>query len=102
MFVCFFFQFTDIESPIITGMPASFTQNTDKGLPTATVFWIEPTASDNSGSQTLTSSQSPGSTFDIGVTSVIYKCVDPSGNVVIMSFTVTIEGKDTILKGFHI
>ena len=76
-------------------MPGSIRRNTDSGLPTATVSWIEPTASDNSGLQTLSSTRSPGSLFDIGVTLVEYTCVDFSGNLMVESFTVTIEGKET-------
>ena len=87
---------TDNENPIITGMPTSVTQNTDHGLPTATVSWIEPAASDNSGLQTLTSTHSRYSKFDIGVTSVEYTSIDRSGNKVVKSFAVTVEGKDTL------
>ena len=80
-------------------MPASITQNTDSGLPTAVVSWTEPTASDNSGSRTLTKTHSPGSTFNIGVTSVEYTATDPSGNEMVESFTIIIEGKDILPKG---
>ena len=78
---------TDNENPIITGIPASITQNTDSGLPTATVSWTEPTVSDNSGSQILTKTHSPDSMFNIGDTSVEYTSTDPSGNKKVDSFS---------------
>ena len=73
-------------------MPGSITQNTTKGLASANVTWTEPTATDNSGLQTLTSTHSPDSTFSIGVETVQYKAVDPYGNNVVDTFTVTING----------
>ena len=73
-------------------MPGSITLNTANGLPAANITWTEPTATDNSGLQTLTSTHSPGSTFSIGVVTVQYRAVDPYGNNVIETFTVTING----------
>ena len=84
---------TDQETPKINNIPANITQATDSGLPTATVTWIEPVAIDNSGSQTLTSTQDSGSLFDIGVTLVTYTSVDAAGHKTSVTFSVTIEGK---------
>ena len=78
--------------PIISNLPTDITKDTDSGLPTAVVTWVEPTATDNSGSQTLTSTHTPGSSFRIGVTSVEYRAVDSAGNEAVDGFTVTIEG----------
>ena len=52
------------------------------------------TATDNSGSVTVTSrSHSPGARFPPGITEVIYEFTDPSGNSVTCRFRVTvIEG----------
>ena len=61
--------------------------------PTAIVNWIEPTAFDYSGSQTLTSSHNPGETFFIGDTKVTYTSVDPLGNTATKSFIVTVQGR---------
>ena len=69
------------------------TQPTDGGVATAVVTWTPPTASDNSGLVTLTSSHNPGDTFPLGVTTVSYTAVDPDSNLMTESFTVTIEGK---------
>ena len=73
-------------------MPSYITQNTDVGLSTAEITWSEPTASDNSGSVTLTSSHSPGSNFSIGVTVVTYTAIDDSSNTVNSTFSITIQG----------
>ena len=70
-------------------MPAKITKETDTGLATAVVNWVEPNAS---GSQTLTSSHSPGSSFSIGLTSVEYTAVDADGNTATATFIVEIEG----------
>ena len=83
---------SDDENPSISGMPSDIVQSTDAGSSTAAVTWSEPTASDNSGSVTLTSSHSSGSTFAIGNTIVTYTAVDASSNSVNATFTVTVTG----------
>ena len=87
---------SDRENPIISGTPQNIDQSTDPGLDTAIVSWPEPTASDNSGYVTLSSSHEPGDSFSIGDTTVTYTAVDPYSNKAIKSFTVTVRGK---LKG---
>ena len=62
----------------------------------AEVTWTEPTATDNSGIVTLTSSHSPGSTFDIGTTTVTYTATDDAFNTVSDTFTVTVEGRHMV------
>ena len=84
---------SDHEDPIINNTPANIIRNTDSGLPTAIVTWQEPTATDNSGSQTLTSSHHPGSSFNIGITIITYTSIDSSGNTVTDSFITDIHGK---------
>ena len=74
-------------------MPGGILHGTESGSATAVVTWTPPTASDNSGSPTLTSSHNPGDLFSIGDTSVTYTSVDPSGNTEIKTFTVSIYGK---------
>ena len=78
-------------------MPANITQGTDGGSATAVVIWVEPNASDNSGSQTLTSSHSPGSSFSIGITPVEYTVIDPSGNIAVGIFAIDIKGTLTYI-----
>ena len=74
-------------------MPTDITQATDSALPTASVSWPKPLATDNSGIQTLTSTHNPGSSFSIGVTVVSYTSVDPFGHETTKTFSVTVEGK---------
>ena len=87
---------TDNESPIISNMPTNITVDTDIGMPTAVVTWTEPTATDNSGIQTLTATHRPGSTFNIGVTLVTYTLVDAAGHQSTLSFSVKVTGEELI------
>ena len=47
---------------------------------------------DNSGSVTLTSNYQPGDAFPIGETYVVYTATDPSGNLMTLMFTLTVQG----------
>ena len=73
------------------------TQNTDNGLATAVVTWIQPTASDNSASVTLTSNHEPGEVFEIGITIVSYTATDPATNMITESFAITVEGRPAFI-----
>ena len=88
----FNYYFTDSENPTIQNVPSDVTRATDSGLSTALVTWAEPTATDNTGSVTLTSSHSSGSSFAAGTTTVKYTAVDDAGNTAEETFTVTIQG----------
>ncbi|XP_071496206.1 uncharacterized protein [Diadema antillarum] len=74
----------DIHAPVIEGCPLGV----ENISPTAT--WREPTASDNSGFVTLTSTHQSGDTFPIGRSVVTYTAIDPAGNVANCSFPVII------------
>ncbi|XP_072026259.1 hyalin-like [Amphiura filiformis] len=87
----------DNEYPVLAGVPASITQNTDIELATSVVNWTEPTASDNSGLVSLTSSHVSGDMFPIGVTVVTYTAIDDASNIVTESFSITIEGTITLV-----
>ena len=91
--------FSDNETPVIDNMPGNITKSTDTGLATATVTWTQPTAHDNSGVQTLTSSYSSGDSFEIGKTIVTYISVDGSGNMITNMFSISVEGRP---YGVHI
>ncbi len=54
------------------------------------VSWATPTAIDNCGNVTLTSSHASGSNFDQGQTTVTYSAVDACGNIATSSFVVTV------------
>ena len=56
----------------------------------AVVNWTEPSATDNSGVQTLTSSHSSGSQFPVGETIVQYTSTDSSGNYVTAVMTILV------------
>jgi len=83
----------DNEDPVVSGTPSDITQSTDAGVCNAVVTWTAPTATDNC-SQTLTSSHAPGDTFSTGTTTVTYTSVDPAGNTVTTSFTVTVNDNE--------
>ena len=88
-----FLLITDYEDPVISNHPSNIQQSTDTNLSTAIVTWTSPSASDNSGLVTLTSSNQPGDTFPIGVTPVMYTAMDPSNNKVVFGFTVAVIGR---------
>ncbi len=85
---------TDNEIPVISGCPVNITQSNDAGLCSAVVTWIEPTATDNctpSASLVWTKSHTPGSTFPVGTTTIVYIAQDAANNIsLICSFTVTV------------
>ena len=96
----FLFYSTDDEVPEITGKPDEIIRNNDPNLPTAIVTWTPPTATDNSGVVSLTSSQNPGTPFPIGRTEVQYAATDPSQNMAFLSFTVVVLGRFTYVETF--
>ena len=85
-------NFTDEEDPLLS-CPSDVLNNTDSGLNTANVTWPDATATDNSGSVTVTSSINSGATFILGTTNVTYTAIDPSGNSVMCTFSVTVVGE---------
>ena len=83
----------DNTAPVIAGCPTNIITTNDPGACGALVSWTEPTATDNctaSGSLVWTKSQSPGSTFSVGTTTVTYTVKDSSGNTSTCTFTVTV------------
>ena len=84
---------------MISGCPSGATGVASQGSNIATVTWVEPTATDNSGGNVQRSSnRSPGQTFGLGSTQVTYTFTDPSGNQATCRFTVTVtSGKSGCL-----
>ena len=79
----------DSTEPVITGCPESMQYTVPLGLSTTIATWIEPTATDNSGSQPIvTKSHEPGSNFPVGATQVTYIFRDGSGNEATCSFAI--------------
>ena len=85
-------KITDRETPVISSTARNITVNTDPGFPFAVVTWDAVTASDNSGSATLTSNFQSGDKFPIGNTIVVYNATDPNGNSATAKFKVTVNG----------
>ncbi|MFM8513856.1 MAG: HYR domain-containing protein, partial [Bacteroidota bacterium] len=83
----------DTIKPIINNMPSNVTLTGNGFQCAATYVWTLPTASDNCGVNSFTSSHTPDSCylFPQGVTTVTYTAVDPSGNTTVRSFTVTVN-----------
>ena len=60
----------DNQKPIVSGCPSDITVNAGSGC-TATATWTEPTATDNClGAITMDRSHAPGSSFNVGTTTV--------------------------------
>ena len=79
----------------------NITEMTDPGSPFAVVSWYPVTATDNSGSFSVMSNYQSGDSFPIGNTDVVYNATDPSGNLAITAFVVTIKGKNLVAKSMY-
>ncbi|XP_070537241.1 hyalin-like [Ptychodera flava] len=79
----------DREEPTIF-CPGNIDTNTDFGKPTAIVNWTSPYATDNSGTVTVTSYYQSGMDFNIGLTVVSLNATDPSGNMDLCHFNITV------------
>ena len=81
----------DNEAPVFDPI-SNITVNVDAGICGATVNFEVPTATDNCEGTvvTLTEGLAPGSEFPVGTTTVTYTAIDAAGNIVTISFTVTV------------
>ncbi|XP_041486024.1 hyalin-like [Lytechinus variegatus] len=92
--------FSDNENPVITGCPSNQDVNTDSGNATALVTWTPPKATDNSGTQTLTSTANPGDYFPIGNNTVKYTSTDAAGNTGICTFYISVtDNENPVISG---
>ena len=67
------------------------TQTVNSGVGGTTVTWVEPTATDNSGTASLSSrTATPGQFFAVGTTQVTYTFTDGSGNSASCTFNVIV------------
>jgi gliding motility-associated-like protein len=84
----------DAGNPSIVGCPANITVSASPGTCSAVATWLEPFATDlctSAGSLVWSKSHLPGSSFPVGITTVIYSVQDQSGNTSApCSFTVTV------------
>lgn len=80
----------DVQPPVFTNCPNNIIMNNDPGMCEAVVTWNAPIVTDNCGVNTVTTTNSPGGSFPVGVTTVTYTATDNSGNASTCTFTVTI------------
>ncbi|XP_071951556.1 hyalin-like [Antedon mediterranea] len=81
----------DIEDPAIANCPNNTASITDNGKNYSNITWtLEPTATDNDGVVSFEKTHNSGDLFYLGVTTVNYTAVDPSGNVAICLFNITL------------
>ena len=78
---------------MFSNLLSNITQSTEPGQSFAIVTWTAPTVTDNSGSYTLTSTYTSGSSFTIGTTRVTYNAIDANGNTASYFFYVIIVGE---------
>jgi hypothetical protein len=88
----------DNQNPVLVGLPTNFTVVPDSTNCTPSVTWIPPTATDNCGIASLTSSHNPGDPFPEGPTVVTYTATDVWGNVTMGSFTVTVTPSPLVVN----
>ncbi len=84
----------DLESPLILDTPADIALANDAGTCGAVASWIDATASDNCGIDTLSSSHTSGDFFDVGTTEVTITALDIHGNSSTSSYSVTITDNE--------
>jgi hypothetical protein len=85
----------DNENPVINDCPSDITVSSDPGKCSALVTWTVPSASDNSGSVSMSSNFELGSIFPVGTTPVVYTATDDAGNQSICSFDITVTDTQT-------
>ncbi len=85
----------DNVAPTILGTPPDIVvAPASPGSSSANVSWTEPTASDNVGVVSFSSTHAPGSSFTAGTTTVTYTATDAAGNIATADFTVTVGSID--------
>lgn len=88
----------DTSNPVFVNCPTNMTVSPTANC-RAIVAWTPPTATDNCGAPTMTTTHNPGSEFSAGTTVVTYTATDAAGNRATCSFTVTV--RDTTLPVFE-
>jgi hypothetical protein len=81
----------DADDPIISNMPSNITIAAETDQAYATVTWTEPTAFDDFGVASFTSTHASGSQFPLGTTTVTYTARDAAGFQATASFDVTVR-----------
>ncbi len=81
----------DTQKPVFNSGPSDMVLTSGGNGCTAVATWAEPNVTDDCGLATLSSTHTSGSTFNQGVTTVVYTAVDNCGKTTSYSFTVTVE-----------
>jgi len=82
-------SFKDEIKPVFTSCPANLTLAPGTNCQ-ASGNWISPVVTDNCGTPQITSTHQNGSSFNEGITTVVYTATDRCGNSATCSFTVTV------------
>ena len=82
---------SDLELPVLVGVPSNITVGTAPGAVTQAVTFTPPTATDNVSVQSVGCNHASGSTFPLGITTVTCTATDVSGLSATGSFTVTVS-----------
>lgn len=87
---------TSVESvpPVISNCPGDINEILGVSLCSKGVSWTVPTATDNCGLASFTSSHSPGEQFPAGVTTITYTATDNFGNTATCSFNIVITDNE--------
>ena len=86
----------DTQAPVFYDCPTDITLNTTGTG--AVANWDHPSVGDNCGIPSVVFNYSPGQTFPVGVTTVIYTAKDAKGNTSYCMFKVTVIKTTTLLK----
>lgn len=86
------FYSSDDEPPQFQHCPVSMVLETDQGLPTATFNTSAVTVTDNAGTPSVTTDQ-PGNILTVGVTQIVIRATDTSGNNATCAFSVRVVGE---------
>jgi len=81
-------------NPVISNLPDPISVETEAGLCGATIVWNSPTATDDCGIESLTSTHQPGEFFAPGLSIVTYTATDVSGNQSTAMFTVLVHDQE--------
>ena len=77
--------------PVINDCPNTQSVANEEGLCGAHVSWTPPTATDNCGLRSFTSTHAPNSFFLVGTTTVTYTAIDICGHVTTCTFNILVE-----------
>lgn len=92
----------DTTPPVIFNCPGStIILHVAIGVPGGQVFWVEPSASDVSGTVTVAQTSSPSDFFPVGDTIVEYSFSDISGNIAICTFIVSVRSEGKLTKPYY-